>query len=731
LSNGSPFPGARVVRRLVALGLIAACVGCVPRPADTYRRAPVILISIDTLRADHLGAYGYRLGHTPILDDFGRRGVVFESVYSHCPLTLPAHASLLTGLLPPHHGVRDNAGFVLAEAHRTLAARFHAAGYRTGGAVSSYVLRAGTGIGRGFDAYDDALDVPADAESMGAAQRDGSAAVESLAAWIESQGDAPVFAFLHLYEPHWPYAPPEAYRNPTRPYDGDVAYADALVGRFLARLGTRGVQDRAIVAVTADHGEGLGDHGEEEHGLLLYREALHVPLLLRLPGGAHAGARVAGTAAQVDIAATLLDLAGLPADRMDGASLVPVLAGRPLAPRDVYSETLYPRLHFGWSDLYSLTADRFRFILAPRPELYDLREDPHESNNRASSDSPVAEAMKASVLGRKGSIDVRPEAVSRETEEKLAALGYVAGGSAVGPGVDLPNPRDKIGVYQELRQALASRRDGRDDEALAHLENVTRDSPRALEGWEALGLTFVRLGRARDARAAFERASALDATRPEPHLALATLEAMAGQTDAAWRHAEAAARREPGRAYEFLAQLALGQGRLDAAAALAKRSLEADGRQPMSHFVLGVVAQSRGRFAEALEAFRSAQGAALRRKGSHIRSLHASMGDCLARLGREAEAEREFLAETEGDPASRDGRTGLAMLYRSQGRDAEARQVVLGLISDPSRATADNYWTVVRTLTILGDGESAQRLKTEARSRFPSDPRFLAGSRAS
>ena len=317
---------------IVALVLVAP--GCRSRPSDTWPEASVVLVSIDTLRADHLPLYGYTRGSTPTLDALGREGIVFDSAYSHCPLTLPAHSSMLTGLIPPHHGVHDNAGFTLKPGTRTLAARFHESGRTTGAAVSAFVLRSATGIAQGFDRYDDDIVQDASREDMGEQQRDGALSVASLLGWIEAQGDRRFFAFLHLYEPHTPYAPPAPFKErfADRPYDGEVAYADELVGRLLAPLRAKGTLEHTIVAVTADHGEGLGEHGEQEHGFFLYRETVRVPLVLRLPGGARAGLRVSGTVAQVDLPATLLDLAGVSATGMDGVSLRSAIMGG-LGPR--------------------------------------------------------------------------------------------------------------------------------------------------------------------------------------------------------------------------------------------------------------------------------------------------------------------------------------------------------------------------------------------------------------
>ena len=225
---------------LLAGAATSACRSPAALPA--YPDAPVVLISIDTLRADHLPLYGYKDGSTPNLDRLSQEGIVFDRAYSHCPLTLPAHASMLTGLLPPRHGVRDNLGFRLAPEHRTLATRFKAAGLPTGGAISAYVLRGATGIGQGFDFYDDGIEVQAGTESAGNLQRDGSVAVDALSHWIDRQGRPRFFAFLHLYEPHTPYSPPERHRNHALLYDGDISYADELVGRFLDGLKARGLQ---------------------------------------------------------------------------------------------------------------------------------------------------------------------------------------------------------------------------------------------------------------------------------------------------------------------------------------------------------------------------------------------------------------------------------------------------------------------------------------------------------
>jgi arylsulfatase A-like enzyme/Tfp pilus assembly protein PilF len=701
-------------------GLVAVALAACRRPTPgRCADCSVLLVSIDTLRADRLPAYGYAKGRTPNLDALARRGILFEEAYSHCPLTLPAHASLLTGLLPPHHGVRDNVGFTLKAEHATLAARFKAAGFRTGGAISAYVLRRQTGIAEGFEDYDDALESEGAIESLAAVQRDGAIAVESLSRWIAAQGDARFFAFLHLYEPHTPYAPPERFRGGD-PYDGEVSYADELVGRLLERLKSR---ERLIVAVTGDHGEGLGDHGEAEHGIFLYREAVRVPLLLRLPRDTGAGTRIDAPVAQVDIPATLLDLADVKADGLDGLSLLPGLAGGQGPGRPVYSETFYPRYHFGWSELVAVTDERFRLIKAPRPELYDLQGDPGEKKNLAKERTSAVAAMSGWLEKQSGVGDIAaPEQVDADTREKLQALGYIGVSPSLTVADALPDPKDKIEAYEQLKKALGLRQAGRDEEAVAAFRKVLADNPTMIDAWEMLGYTLVRLGRTKEGIDAVDHALRLDPMRTTAHIALAKVYALEGRDDLARQHAEIASGSNPAQGNEALAQLMMEKGDLAKAASYARRSLAADPDRIMSRFILGAAARSAGRCEEAVEEFRRAEAAKSRQKRVVVKSLHAQMGDCLARLGRDAEAEAEFKAELQAIPQSEDARVGLAMLYRSQGRDAESRGALAALVATAPRP--ETYLKAVQTATVLGDVDAARALAAEARARFPGDVRF-------
>jgi Tfp pilus assembly protein PilF len=309
--------------------------------------------------------------------------------------------------------------------------------------------------------------------------------------------------------------------------------------------------------------------------------------------------------------------------------------------------------------------------------------------------------------------------------EKLQALGYVGtAGAAAANATDLPDPKDKIGAVRDLKDALRLRQENRLEDAVARFRAVLADNPRMVDAWEKLGATLFDLGRSSEAVAALDKALEVDPARSSTHLTLARIHGLEGRIDRASRHAEIASEGNPGQGFEVLAQIMMDRGELGRAAELARRSLQADDERVMSHFILGVVAQKQSRCEEALGSFRRAEEVLRRRKQTIVRNLHANMGDCHARLGREADAEKEFLAEIATLPHSREARVGLATLYRSQGRDAAARSVLGDLIAVDPRPTADLYWTVVRTFAVLGDAEAARHWAAQGRARFPSDPRF-------
>lgn len=511
-------------RGALSLALLAVAVsnaGCLSKAPEATRRPSVVLVSIDTLRADRVSVRGL----TPSLDAFAKTAVRFTSAWSHVPLTLPAHASMLTGLLPTRHGVRDNVGFEL-RAGETLAETFKKNGYVTGGFVSSTVLRRETGMARGFDMYDDQM--PASASGPGL-ERAATATVEQALQFVSTNRAAPFFLFVHFYEPHTPYAAPAAFdTRGGSAYDREVAAADAALGALLDGLRERGV-DRTAIVVTSDHGEGLGDHGELEHGLLLYAEALRVPLLIARPDGKGAGTEVAATVRHVDIAPTLLELAGLASEGMDGAPFGPTLAA---GARAAYSETWYPKLHFGWSELTSVTEGRWHYIGGPSPELYDLEADPREAASLASDPARPAAAMARYLSEQKVRASTAAiGATSREAEERLRALGYL-GTTRFSEKTAGANPRNKLAFYQPFMTAFTE----------AHAARARGDLPTAVDQYrKAIALlrlekglivpklhfgladSLARLGRVREAEKEFKAELAIDPASVETRAGLGAL----------------------------------------------------------------------------------------------------------------------------------------------------------------------------------------------------------------
>jgi len=376
---------SRPIRFTFILGLAALATSLAAVGGWRFARAsaplsgPIIIISIDSLRADHLPAYGYTGVRTPAIVALAADGVVFERAYAHAPQTLPAHAAMLTGRLPFETGVRDNVGFTLKPTERSLAQMLRDRGYATGAVVSSFALRKSTGIAQGFDFFDDEMPASGGPGSIGQLKRDGSASEAIAERWLQSIGSARALLVLHIDEPHRPYALPDRFADHA-PYDGAVAYTDDIVGRLVRYLKSHQLYDRSTIVVLSDHGEGLGDHGEQEHGLFLYDEAIRVPLIIKQEGNAGAGRRVGAIVQQIDLVPTILELvkASVPGN-LRGRSLKPLLDGTGQLPaRPVYSEALYGRYHFDWRELIAITEGDYRYVKAPVEELYDLRRDPGE-----------------------------------------------------------------------------------------------------------------------------------------------------------------------------------------------------------------------------------------------------------------------------------------------------------------------------------------------------------------
>jgi choline-sulfatase len=673
------------MRRVLLLLAAASLLTC--RTREPRAQAPVILISIDTLRSDHLPAYGYRGIETPAFDAFRRDAILFERAYSHAPLTLPSHSTILTGLLPAQHGVRDNVGFHLrVPANATLAAKLKQRGYATGAAVSAYVLRAETGISQGFDTWDDEVDRGAADQSLGAVQRAGPKTIRSARTWIASHADVPFFYFLHLYEPHAPYEAPEPYRSRVpSAYDAEIEYTDALLGEFVAFLKERDLYDRSLIVVLSDHGEGLGDHDEDEHGIFLYREALQVPLLVKLPSNARAGTTIRTPVGLVDVAPI-------------------ILSGNPdVAPRPIYSETFYPRFHFGWSDLHSLIDGTEHYIDAPRAELYDLAHDPAERTNVLSERRRSYARLRALMAPLKQDA-AAPSAIDPEEAQKLAALGYI--GSAAPTSGPLPDPKDRTVAFKELREAFRLYRGGDDAATLARFEHILAANPNMIDVWDVRSKILFRMGRTREAIDAGKEALRRSPTSTHLAIDLANAMLLAGQTDDAERHAQLALTNDPARAHELLARIALVRNDLPTADREARLAVAAPGDNNAAMYTLARVEQRQGHAAEVLRLADDLLARLARTNGRPLHGLHALRGDALARLGRDAEAEAAFREELRLARADPEAYRGLIVLLATQGRTEEANTAIRDFATlAPGRPT---YEVIAQTLDVLGDREGAR-----------------------
>ena len=666
---------------LAPLVHLAACGGRGEVPAGT----PVVVISIDTLRSDRLPAYGYRGVETPAIDGLRRDAVLYERAYSHVPLTLPSHVSLFSGQLPTVHGVRDNLGYKVPADGPWLPAALRERGYATGGVVSAYVLRGATGFARGFDFFEDGI-AWRKGTALGGLSRAGSESLPLALSWLRSvHGEPgasgsgkPSFLFFHLYEPHQPYRPPAALaaRYAAAPYDGEIAEADRVVGELLAELQRLGVYERALVVLLSDHGEGLGDHGEQDHGIFVYREALQVPLLVKLPGNQRGGTSVAAPVGLADLYPTLAGLLGLPLpEGLPGAPLPGLTAEPAAAPaRRIYAESYYARFHYGWSELVSLIDGPHQYIQAPEPELYDLAADPGSRTNRLLADRRTAGTLRQALAGYVRE-PAPPSAVDAETRQSLAALGYAAGGAAATAG-PLPDPKRRIHTLADLRRAFDLFWQGSFAEAVPAFRQAVAANPRMLDGWDYLGRSLQSLGRIDEALAAYETALEVSGGDPDYALAVAAMQLELGQVERALatiRWARSAGQPSP----DVLRQLALrlaemgqAEASVEILSAASPSAGQAPGQaapaeDPAQLAALGLALSAAGRHEEArgrlLEAIALDAGNA---------AAHENLGLVLLRLGRFPEARDSSRRAVELDPGRANAWNNLGVaLYQTGDRE--------------------------------------------------------------
>jgi arylsulfatase A-like enzyme/Tfp pilus assembly protein PilF len=662
------------------LGVLFCLSGCVARDRAPAPLPPqhVVVVTIDTLRADRLGCYGARDVATPNMDRLAREGAMAPEAIVHVPLTRPSHASILTGLYPSQHGIRDNLSPPLAADVPTLAESFKAAGFRTSAFVSSIVLSAQSGLNRGFDEYSDRFDIGADdARFLDTLQRRGDITTREAITWLDRYAGNRTFTWLHLYDPHDPYEPPEPYASQYagRLYDGEVAWADELVGRIDAALTRRGIRDQTLMVLTSDHGEGLGDHGEPVHGLFLYQTTLKVPLLVRGPGVA-AGARVPVVFRSVDLFPTVLELAGVSpsasaAYPRPGRSLAAALRAR--APKAVdapaFAESLTPRIHYGWSDLQSVLDGGWKYILAPRPELYDLASDPQERSNLVDIAPSRARALRAAL--ERHLAEQQPPSTARSAADKvpadmierLGALGYVGVGGAPARASAGADPKDKVGEYREfnglLREGLVALREERYGASAESFRTLARRGVDSFESHYYYGRALVGLGRWREAAAEFERAIPRLPAFAASYLLLADCRTASGDRAGAIAALTRAREAVPSnvQVQRRLAELQRDAGDLAAAEREFREAIARDPSEASQWNSLGMIVGARGELGEAERLF----GEAIQRDPREARYTF-NLGLTLEREHRTADAAAMFRKTLKLDPrfaAAQDRLAGL------------------------------------------------------------------------
>jgi arylsulfatase A-like enzyme/Tfp pilus assembly protein PilF len=667
---------------------------------------PIIFISIDTLRADHLPPYGYTRVRTPAIDALAADGVVFERAYSHSPQTLPAHAALLSGRLPFENGVRDDEGVGVKAGERLLPQMLRDRGYATAAVVSTHLLRKETGISQGFEFFDPPS-LTGTRSSFGVAgagrrSRDGGEAEKIAERWLASHASARAFLLLHLDEPHAPYTPPDRFSEYT-PYDGEIAYADEIVGRLVKYLKSHQLYDRSTIVLLSDHGEGLGDHGEREHGLFVYEEAVHVPLIIKQESNSSPGRRVADVVQHIDLVPTILDLVKAPVPwGLRGRSLKPLLDGTgSLAPLRVYSEALYGRIHFGWNELTALTDDRYQYIKAPQEELYDLQRDARERENLAGDRAKPRQELRGA-LGR------------------LASGGR---GDAAVSGDALPDPKEKSGLLNTYRAAMDFADEGQWAQAIPLLQAILREDADLVEIWSRLNTVAARIDRDDEALNACWHWIGLTPEEPAAYLgaagALLKLKRFTEAREQARLAAQVAPerdRRSKASAHEVLARIALARHDAEGAQEEAALARKADPAFPLPLYIEGRLLYDLAKYDEALPLFEQAIAQLKKPAAAPIAGLHFYTGETLTRLDRGSEAEAEFLDELRLFPQNLRARSGLAMLYHAGGRTEEAATAVTDMIR--AVPTPDSYVLAARLLTTFGDRKQADSVRADARRAF-------------
>lgn len=607
--------------------LMVVAVGCEPKASPSASTAAVkpledvniVVLSLDTTRADRLGCYGCADATTPSMDALAAKGVLFEKAYAQAPLTLPSHCSIMTGRYPREHGVRVNGRNSLNNAHPTLATEAKSRGYATGAFVAASVLHSRYGLNRGFDVFGDDMG-PVQFENAHAdPQRRGESVTDEALTWLDTVKGGKFLAWLHYYDPHHPYDPPEPFRSAHESsYDGEIAYMDAQVKRVVDWLEANQLTERTLMVLVGDHGESFGEHGEFGHTIFMYDTNLHVPMLMVHPSLPR-GRRIADVVEVVDVFPTVLELLGWtrPPDLLS-RSLAAAIHGAALTPIESYSEGQHVNWSYGWAEQRSLTTARWKYISSTRPELYDRSADPEERKSVIDSYPDVAKQMREALVqrynqmkpGEAGAV-VLDDAARREIE----SLGYVSGGSAqasqefLTPGA--PDPKDMLDVFGQVKRGRAFLSVDQPEAAIPLLAEAAAGSPMSMSIHYLLGSAYQEVGRHEEAVASLQAALRLDPEFPSA-LSLTAKSLLAlNRHDEAIKHYQAALLLDPSNPWIHgsLAQVLRQSGKTDEALAHLHQAIEIEPTYAEALNELGVIAEQRGQQSEALTYYRRAVGA--------------------------------------------------------------------------------------------------------------------------
>ena len=639
----------------------------------------VIVITLDTTRADRLPSYGCKDLETPTLDAFAARGVRFENCYAQTPLTLPSHTTLMTGTLPLFHGIRDNGGFFVPQGLKTMAELFKDKGYETGAFIAAYVLDSKWGLNQGFDTYFDKFDLSKFKRiSLGTVQRPANEILDQAVPWLEERKDKKFFAWLHLYDPHSPYEPPPPYDKlyADHPYLGEIAFADSQLARLWQFLESNDLLKKTFIVFAGDHGESLGEHEEQSHGFFVYQAAIHVPLIIVTPFPKLQGVISPEVTGLVDVLPTVCDMAGLPVPaEVQGQSLLPTFFGRrrkntPLA----YSETYYPRFHYGWSDLKTVQDGRYKLILAPVPELYDVVADPGEKKNLVYLEKKVYESLNAKAeafisRASRNAYETDYSKVDEETREKLSALGYV--GSFADPaklkGKKLANPKEKITVFNQLSQAREMGLNDKPDEAIRIIQGIIASDPDITDAYFAVGNILFQEQKYKEAIDSFKQVLG---RKPDDSFAAINIAlSYEGMGDFAEAEKFLLGYIEKGftdsQFYFMLGNMNFMQKKYDRAIPYFEKCLSSNGESAGSYNVLAAIYIVKDDIERAEQNLSQAL-----RINPRLSNVHYNRAQIAEKRGRTAEAEAEYLTELEISPKHFKSIYNLARIYRQSGDTA-------------------------------------------------------------